>query len=110
MGLLAKLLSHNVDAIAHPFRVFRRAKLPTPENLLLPVADLFAKYKVAAEINYHTNEPSLPFIQACLERGVKFTLGSDAHNLYEVGEFDPHLKLLEEAGYDGDLYDILLSL
>jgi putative hydrolase len=104
------LLGHNVDAVAHPFRVFRRAKLLTPEYLYQPVADLLAQYEVAAEINYHINEPPLHFIKLCLDRGVKFSLGSDAHNLYEVGEFSPHLQLLKDAGFDGDLRDIVLSL
>ena len=110
MALLEKLLRHDVGAIAHPFRVFRRAGLTAPEFLYEPVADLLAKYETAAEINYHINEPPLLFIIACLERDVKFTLGSDAHNLYEVGDFTPNLQLLKTAGYDGDLGDILLAL
>jgi hypothetical protein len=39
---------------------------------------------------------------------VKLSFGSDAHALYEVGEFAPHLKFLKEIGYDGDLKDILV--
>ena len=108
MFLLEKLLIHNVDILAHPFRVFKRARLDTPDNLFAPVADLLVKYGTAAEINFHSNVPPLPFIEACLQREVKFSLGSDAHNLYEVGEFAPHLKLLRDAGFEGNLDDILL--
>lgn len=108
MGLMEKLLMHNIDVVTHPFRVFKRAGLPKPEELFVPVADMLAQAKTAAEINFHGNVPPLPFIQACLQRGVKFSLGSDSHNLYEVGEFAPHLQLLREAGFDGELGDILL--
>lgn len=107
--LLEQLLQQNMAAITHPFRVFRRAGLPAPESLFVPVAEMLAKSKTAAEINMHGNNPPLRFIKACLNDGVKFTLGSDAHNLYEVGEFAPHLSLLQDAGYDGDLNDILIG-
>jgi hypothetical protein len=36
------------------------------------------------------------------------SFGSDAHALYEIGEFHPHLELLADIGFDGDLTDILL--
>ena len=42
--------------------------------------------------------------------GVELSFGSDAHNLYEVGEFAPHLALLESCGFDGDLGEILVNL
>jgi histidinol phosphatase-like PHP family hydrolase len=41
---------------------------------------------------------------------VKITFGSDAHNLYEVGEFAPHLKFLDEIGYKGNLKDIMARI
>ena len=41
--------------------------------------------------------------------GVKITFGSDAHNLYEVGEFALHLDLVERAGFNGDLKDIMID-
>jgi histidinol phosphatase-like PHP family hydrolase len=43
----------------------------------------------------------------CIESGVKLAFGSDAHSLHEVGEFAPHLRLLQDAGYDGDLRDVM---
>ena len=64
---------------------------------------------MAAELNFHSNEPPPDFVRMCLEAGVRLALGSDAHNLYEVGEFAPHLALLRECGYDGDLGAVLWS-
>ncbi|MHC4883672.1 MAG: metallophosphoesterase [Planctomycetota bacterium] len=108
LAMLDGLLAQGIKLLAHPLRVFRRAGWVAPEDLFLPTAERLAKSGVAAEINFHTNEPPLPFIQACLEQGVKFAFGSDAHNLAEIGEFGPHLALLREAGFSGDPKDILL--
>jgi histidinol phosphatase-like PHP family hydrolase len=63
---------------------------------------------VAAEINFHTNENDPRFFRECVERGVKIALGSDSHDLAEVGEFYPHLEVLRKAGLSADRYrDIL---
>ncbi len=105
--LTESLLRHGVNSIAHPFRVFRRRKIPVPESLFEPMVALLRRYGVAAEINFHTNEPHPDFVRHCIDAGVKLTFGSDAHNLYEVGEFAPHLALLRSCGFDGDVKDIL---
>jgi histidinol phosphatase-like PHP family hydrolase len=110
LGLLPPLLGSGIQVLAHPFRVFRRAHLPVPEGLFAPTAELLRRHRVAAEINYHTNEPSEEFTRLCLRCGVRLCLGSDAHNLYEVGEFYQHLALLRACGVDGDLSEVLLPL
>jgi histidinol phosphatase-like PHP family hydrolase/predicted phosphodiesterase len=88
------LVRSEVDILAHPFRLFRRAGLRVPEELFAPVAELLAEGGVAAEINFHTNEESPEFVAMCVERGVKLALGSDAHGLWEVGALWSHLDLL----------------
>jgi len=108
LSILEKLLVKNIDVLAHPFRVFRRCGWIAPQELFLNVANLLRKYNTAAEINFHTNEPPVEFIRICLNQGVKFSLGSDAHQMAEIGDFAYHLSLLKEAGFDGDLTDILL--
>jgi len=45
----------------------------------------------------------------CLESGVKIALGTDTHNLYELGFFNPHFDFLKSIGFSGDLNDILLD-
>ncbi len=107
--LSASLVGCNIDALAHPFRVFRRSGVPAPRELYGPLADLLARAGVAAEVNFHTHQPDPAFFRLCVEKGVKLSLGSDAHNLYEVGEFHPHLDFLKnDCGFSGDLRDILL--
>jgi len=103
-----KTLQQNVVSLAHPFRVFRRSHLPIPEKLFLPVAKLLKQYDVACELNFHTNLPPVPFVKICLDMGLKFTFASDSHNLSELGDFAYHIDVLQQAGFDGDLRDILL--
>lgn len=102
------LQRQHCHVLAHPFRVFRRSGRPLPEKLFQPVVALLKQHGVAAELNFHTNEPPEAFVRLCLEAGVSLCLGSDAHNLYEVGEFFPHLRLLAQCGVGpGDLHDVL---
>ncbi len=109
LSLLEKLLANEIDVLAHPFRVFRRSGLTPPEQLFQPTAELLKKHQVAAEINFHTNEPPIAFIKICLDIGVKISFGSDAHHLAEIGDFACHLALLKSAGFDGDLSEILIQ-
>jgi histidinol phosphatase-like PHP family hydrolase len=109
MFLCSRLPDFKAAALAHPFRVFRRGGTPLPEELFDPLSAMLAKNKIAAEINYHTNDPEPAFFRMCLERGVKLVFGSDAHNLYEVGEFYPHLKFLrEDCGLSGNPGSVML--
>ena len=110
LGILSRFLRSGIQVLAHPFRVFGRAGLDAPASLFEPTVELLRENKVAAEINFHTNEPPPKFARLCLDRGVELSFGSDAHNLYEVGEFAPHLALLESCGFDGDLGEILVNL
>jgi len=110
LATMERFLESDICSLAHPFRVFRRAGLPTPPHLFGPVVGLLRAAGVAAEINFHTNDPDPEFIRLCIEGGVPLTFGSDAHNLYEIGEFFPHLQLLREAGHNGDPSEVLLPL
>jgi histidinol phosphatase-like PHP family hydrolase len=108
MALTARLIASGIDILAHPFRLFRRIGLTPPPFLFLPVAMLLREHGVAAELNFHTNTPPAEFIGTCLEQGVRLAFGSDAHNLYEIGDFAAQLQLLADIGFDGDLTDVLI--
>lgn len=109
LSILDRFLQPGIDVLAHPFRVFRRARQPLPDRVIEPTVQLLKERGIAGEINFHTNEPRAEFVRLCIDAGVKLTFGSDAHNLYEVGEFAPHLELLKRAGFDGDPRDVLLD-
>ena len=98
-----------VRVLAHPMRIFRRAGWAAPESLFEPTARLLREYSIAAEINFHTNIEPVGFLRACLDQGVTFSFGSDSHNLMEVGDFGQNIELLREAGYDGNIKDVVLD-
>ncbi len=101
------LLGEGVDILAHPFRVLARFEEPT-DHLDEPLAAMLAETHTAAEINFHhTSRPTVGFVARCIERGVKIALGSDAHTLEVVGQFDRHLRLLREAAGRDDVDDLL---
>ena len=109
------ILKSGVNALVHPFRIFsfrfNRIQHPTPEDLFDPLVQLLKKYHTAAEINFHCNHPEEEFFSMCIKNGIKISLGSDTHNLYEVGEFYPHVKLLDKIapGWRSNPEEILLQ-
>ncbi len=109
MEILGNFLQQDIDILAHPLRIFRKAGIYFEDELYLPTAQLLKKNDVAAEVNFHTNEPDSDFILTCIENGVKLAFGSDAHEPYEVGEFFYHLRMLENCGCLGRLDEILFT-
>lgn len=110
LGMLNRFLRSGIVSLAHPLRIFQKNRLPPPVAIYPQLVKLLRENQVAAELNFHTNNPAPEFFRMCIAQGVKITFGSDAHNLYEIGEFYPHLRFLrEDCGYDGDLSDILLQ-
>lgn len=110
LAVLNRFLGPDLAVLAHPFRVFRRAGRSAPAGLFAPTVRLLKERGLAAEINFHTNDPDPQFVRQCIDAGVPLAFGSDAHNLYEVGEFFPHLDLLRRAGFDGDPRDVLSTV
>ena len=109
MFMTRKILESGVRFLAHPFRVFRRSGLDRPSELYEPLAQLLAEYEVAAEVNFHTNDPDPEFFKKCLEHNVKLVFGSDSHNLYEVGEFYGFMKLMQAIGAENRLDEVMLD-
>jgi histidinol phosphatase-like PHP family hydrolase len=91
-------IASGIDVLAHPFRVFHRYRQPPPTSLFEPLAALLARHGVAAELNFHIQEPVPEFVLHCLEKRVKLSFGTDSHELAEVGDFWPHLQFLARLG------------
>ena len=105
-----RLVDHNIDVLAHPFRFFPRSKLEMPRHLYPVVAGLLADSGVAVEVNFHTNQPDPEFIRLCADKDVKIALASDTHELAEAGEFWPHVNVLRQAGITPKMFsDALFS-
>jgi len=107
MRATEKVVAGGVDALAHPFRFFGRHERRVPTDLYRPLAGMLTAHGVAAEINFHTNEPDPAFFAICLAEGVKLATGSDAHARHEAGKLAPHLALLSEIGALDRLDEIL---
>lgn len=96
------------DVMAHPDLVKKHGITTTlsVDDMYRDAAAALASADVAIEVNTSGLRkpaldiyPSLPFLEACRERGVAVTLGSDAHAPDQVGmDFDLALKLLKRAG------------
>jgi histidinol phosphatase-like PHP family hydrolase len=105
-----KLISSGIRLLAHPFRILVQAGLEIPTLIIDALVKMLRENKVAAEINFHLNGPPPEFLVRCAEAGVKLTLGSDSHNLANIGEFTPHLALLESCGLSAHLDRVLTDL
>ena len=98
MIVTEQLVSQGIHVLAHPFRIFRHEHIPIPAELHRPLARLLKEHGVAAEVNFHYNDPDPEFFRTCSEEGTRIVLGSDGHQLYEVGDLQPHLRLLRQIG------------
>lgn len=102
------MLASGIDVLAHPFRLFKRSVDRPSRALCRHLASRLAATGVAAELNYHNEKPEPDFVLACLDAGVRLSLGSDSHRVDEVSDFWPHLQLLRSFGVsDSDLDRIL---
>ena len=84
--IMAVLENPDVDILGHPFGMsHRRFGVSVPDRLFKEVIAKAAKTGVAVEINshYHTNPWEL--VDWCQEAGALISLGSNAHNVSEVG-------------------------
>lgn len=102
------MLASGIDVLAHPFRLFSRTEHRPERALCEHLASRLAVAGVAAELNFHREEPVPDFVQACLDARVRFSLGTDSHEVDEVGDFWPHLRLLRSFGVRDSDFDRVL--
>jgi histidinol phosphatase-like PHP family hydrolase len=82
-AVLRAVTDPKVDVLAHHAWVTGRfAPVEKYDNML---AELMATHEVAIEINSKHALPSWDFIRKCKDKGVKYTIGSDAHKAADVG-------------------------
>jgi histidinol phosphatase-like PHP family hydrolase len=90
-ALLAAIRNENVNVIGHlaPEPEFSL----TFEEIMDIGRDIISNNKII-EVNAKYTRPSLEFIKIFKELGVKFHLGSDAHSLSEIANYDRILHLI----------------
>jgi histidinol-phosphatase (PHP family) len=105
-----KMLDYNYyDIICHfdLLKKFGRRPLKTFDKEINEILSKIKKKNLSLELNtsgynHPVNEayPSREIIEKCFEKGIFFTLGSDAHKPESVGQhYDKALPLLISAGY-----------
>ena len=87
-----------VDVFAHPF-YFNGYLIPhLPLEEIEGFVSLAAERGVAIELNLKYRVPERDFLELCMREGVKFSIGTDAHKLAEVGKVDWMLSTLKQVG------------
>jgi len=112
-GFLGVMKNPLVDAIAHPGYLLlvegliKDPEREIPRGLKEEIAEEAVRRKVAIEVNSGCRLPDMEFLRLCVKKGVKFSLGSDAHKPGEIGCINWGLEALAEAGAtDEDLIDL----
>ena len=65
------------------------------DNELIELAQLLKSYDKTVEINAKYRRPPMKWLQIFKENNVNFHLGSDAHSLYEIGNFKSITNLID---------------
>ena len=87
-----------VDVVAHPFRFHGDlAGYLSPDDIDVFV-ELAAERGVAIELNSRYRAPDENLLRACLRKGVKISIGTDAHTTAEVGSIDWPMSQLRKVG------------
>lgn len=107
MFLLEAIGKSPVPTVAHPLRIFYKHNLD-PEPHFDRIIGIFRRYGLAMEINYHNDRSPPEFTARALTAGLKFSFGSDSHNLADFGLLQPHIALMRRLGFNGDWNDILI--
>jgi putative hydrolase len=93
-AMVAAVYNNEIDIITHPGL---NISIDTPE-----LARACVKRDTALEINARHGVKSIAFIQAAAKEGVKFAIGSDAHQPDKVGRLEAGVKAAQEAGLRPD--------
>ncbi len=97
---LANALLENplVDILGHPFGMcFSRFGITPPDKMVLALIEKASQSDTAFEINSRYHPDPRKFINWCSDLGAKFSLGSNAHDLEQVGEIARLLKEQESV-------------
>ena len=109
MDFTMMLLENDIDILTHPTRVFRRRKLEVPREVVRPIVQRAKERGIAIEINSHTQrDPDEYFVRTCIDEGVKLAMGTDTHNIIEIGDFSHHKALLAGLGVREEEIDSLV--
>jgi histidinol phosphatase-like PHP family hydrolase len=115
-GEIAAVRNGHADVLGHPMYVisagrYLRSIEEVDNSLLVELAETAARHNVAVEINGHFFREYTPpsgyfdLFKLCLERGVKLSTGTDAHQPAQVGDLkEIHATLNRLKAEPSDIY------
>ena len=98
-----------IKILAHPFRYYTQKRLARPTHLYEYTIDILKSSKIAAEVNFHNNNPDPSFFKMCIDNGVKISIGTDSHKLKEVCQFEKYLNFITKISNGKKLEEILFQ-
>jgi histidinol phosphatase-like PHP family hydrolase len=109
MDFTMMILETDIDILTHPTRIFRRSRIEVPREVVMPIVQRAKERGIAIEVNSHTQrDPDEYFVRKCIDEGVKLAMGTDTHNIVEIGDFSHHKALLTELGVREEEMDSLI--
>ncbi|MFQ6098760.1 MAG: PHP domain-containing protein, partial [Armatimonadota bacterium] len=96
------LMRAGIHVLAHPFRQMLSAGYEVPDSLVRWVVEQAGRFGVALELNSHSRFPDtdLAMAEMALDAGVRLAVGTDAHQVHELGDFSYQIAIAQEAGAD----------
>jgi len=89
---------NKIDVFSHPFYFNADLLIGLNRREIEDFIDLAASRGVAMEVNAKYKAPGENFLKLCLKKGVKLSIGSDAHRRSEVGRIEWALSMLDRIG------------
>ncbi|KXA89457.1 hypothetical protein AKJ57_05285 [candidate division MSBL1 archaeon SCGC-AAA259A05] len=99
-SVMNAMKNHEIDILAHPFWYREDLSSYLDREDLEKFAETSVERDVAIELNEKYRVPNRKFLSICEEKDAKFSLGTDAHALDQIGEFGWSTNMLKEAGID----------
>jgi putative hydrolase len=97
--LINTIKKGKINVLGHPTYLLGK-RLDLSNKQIERLADAAFQHSVAIEINSSKRVPTENFVYICYEKGVNFSIGSDAHKKEEIGDVDWSIDLLERLGID----------
>lgn len=99
--LIKAIESKLIDVLAHPTWLPESIRVQSnqliTQNWINEVVNVAADHNVAIEMSGAWKVPNLTFIKKCLQKGVKLSVGSDAHTAQMIGQTKYSRYLVREA-------------
>ncbi len=112
--LIKSMESGILDVIAHaswlPEIIQKETHRKITKDWMESVVDAFCDEGVAVELNCAWKVPDERFVEYCVKKGVKLSIGSDAHQRLMIGKTDYAINILKKMKVPKDLIFIPTSL